>query len=277
MSDMELITRVEQLEGVLKVLRPDLHFPSTATLEQRLRWLEIVMEEIRAKNNHGVYAETLTEEKLRKLLHHTVYIKQDRITLMSLTADPASCAAGDQWFRSDLGKAKLAVDAVVANAKLLRREGDTIPAAEIASLDVSKITSGRFSMARMLDGTSGQVLTAQGAGVNPVYAAVSVAKPNLITLIDGTWAAQTGSPGGPYQDTNMVDVSGQGIAHVIFTGNGPGGSRYSHIYVDDTMICEVDSNVAYDRWVIFNTHLVVAVIIYYALNCSGGSVHGNYG
>ncbi len=168
---MELIERVEQLERELKALRPELHFPSTATLEQRLRWLEIVLEEMRAKDNHGVYAETLTEEKLRQLLHHTVYIKQDRITLMSLTADPASCAAGDEWFRSDLGKAKLAVDAVVANTKLLRREGDTIPAAEIASLDASKITTGRFGTAQMPDGTSGQVLTAQGVGVNPVYAA----------------------------------------------------------------------------------------------------------
>ncbi len=114
---MELLERAEQLERELKALRPELHFPSTATLEHRLRWLEIVMEEMRAKNNHGVYAETLDEEKLRKILAHTVYIKQDRITLMSLTADPASCVAGDMWFRSDLKNAKLAIDAVVANAK----------------------------------------------------------------------------------------------------------------------------------------------------------------
>ncbi len=171
---MELIERIQQLERELKALRPDLHFPSTATVEHRLRWLEIVLEETRARDNHGIYAETPSEEKLRQLLAHTVYIKQDRITLHSLTADPGSVVAGDMWFRSDLGKDKLAVDAVVANAKLLRREGDVIATAEVPSLDAAKITSGRFGVARMPDGTSGQVLTAQGGGVDPAYASVGV-------------------------------------------------------------------------------------------------------
>lgn len=122
MGDMELVERIVQLEQELKALRPDLHFPSTATLEQRLRWLEIVMEEMRAKDNHGVYAETPSEEKLQQILAHTVYIKPDRITLHSLTADPASCVGGDMWFRSDLKKGKLAEDAVVASAKLFPTE-----------------------------------------------------------------------------------------------------------------------------------------------------------
>ncbi len=121
---MELIERIQQLEREVKALRPELHFPSTAALEQRLRWLEIVFEEMRARDNHDVYAETPSEEKLRQILAHTVYIKRDRITLHGVTADPASCIAGDEWFRSDLGKAKLAVDSVVANAKALLREGD---------------------------------------------------------------------------------------------------------------------------------------------------------
>ncbi len=121
---MELIERIEQLERQARALRPELHFPSTAALEQRLRWLEIVFEEMRSTDSHSVYAETPSGEKLRQILAHTVYIKQDRITLHSLTADPASCVAGDEWFRSDLGKAKLAVDSVVANAKALLREGD---------------------------------------------------------------------------------------------------------------------------------------------------------
>ncbi len=114
----EVLERVARLEQGFEQLRPGLHFPSTATLEHRLRWLEIVMEEIRARDNHGVYAETPSEEKLKQLLAHTVYIKEDRITLKSLTADPASCVAGDIWFRSDLGKGKLAIDSVVANAVL---------------------------------------------------------------------------------------------------------------------------------------------------------------
>jgi hypothetical protein len=46
-------------------------------------------------------------------------------------------------------------------------------AADIPSLDASKITSGRFGMARMPDGTSGYYLKAQGSGVDPTYAAIS--------------------------------------------------------------------------------------------------------
>lgn len=45
--------------------------------------------------------------------------------------------------------------------------------ARIPGLAASKITSGRFGMARMPAGTSGQVLTAQGAGVDPAYAAAA--------------------------------------------------------------------------------------------------------
>jgi hypothetical protein len=43
-------------------------------------------------------------------------------------------------------------------------------AADIPSLDASKITSGRFGMARMPDGTSGYFLKAAGAGSDPAYA-----------------------------------------------------------------------------------------------------------
>ncbi len=48
-------------------------------------------------------------------------------------------------------------------------DGTPIAVAGVPNLDVAKITTGRFGMARMSDGTSGQVLTAQGAGNNPVY------------------------------------------------------------------------------------------------------------
>jgi len=43
-------------------------------------------------------------------------------------------------------------------------------AADIPNLDTSKITTGRFGMARMPDGTSGYFLKAAGAGSDPAYA-----------------------------------------------------------------------------------------------------------
>lgn len=53
-------------------------------------------------------------------------------------------------------------------------------AADIPNLDAAKITSGRFVAARLLDGTSGYFLEAQGAGVSPVYALLTATDiPNL--------------------------------------------------------------------------------------------------
>ena len=43
---MNLEERIRQLEEKIKELRPDLSFPSTATLEQRVRWMEIVVREL---------------------------------------------------------------------------------------------------------------------------------------------------------------------------------------------------------------------------------------
>ncbi len=51
----------------------------------------------------------------------------------------------------------------------LAADGTPIAVAGVPNLDAAKITSGRFGMARMPDGTSGQLLTAQGAGNNPAY------------------------------------------------------------------------------------------------------------
>jgi hypothetical protein len=45
----------------------------------------------------------------------------------------------------------------------------TLVAADIPNLDTSKITTGRFGMARMPDGTSGLPLKGAGAGVDPAY------------------------------------------------------------------------------------------------------------
>ncbi len=53
-------------------------------------------------------------------------------------------------------------------------DGSPIAVAGVPSLDAAKITTGRFGVARMPDGTSGYFLKAQGAGVDPAYAAVAV-------------------------------------------------------------------------------------------------------
>jgi hypothetical protein len=50
-----------------------------------------------------------------------------------------------------------------------------LAAADIPSLDTSKITTGRFTADRLLDGTSGYFLKAQGSGVNPLYALLTAA------------------------------------------------------------------------------------------------------
>lgn len=51
-------------------------------------------------------------------------------------------------------------------------DGSPIAVAGVPNLDVGKITTGRFGMVRMPDGTSGYFLKAQGTGVDPVYAIV---------------------------------------------------------------------------------------------------------
>ncbi len=52
--------------------------------------------------------------------------------------------------------------------------------------DASTITSGRFPMTRMPDGTSGLVLTAQGPGVDPAYATAPGVPSGLIAMWHGT-------------------------------------------------------------------------------------------
>ena len=70
----------------------------------------------------------------------------------------------------------------------LAADGSPIVVAGVPNLDVAKITTGRFGMARMPSGTSGQVLTAQGAGVDPAYSVVpappAVAGDNLVLSAD---------------------------------------------------------------------------------------------
>jgi len=83
-----------------------------------------------------------------------------------------------------------------ASGYFLKGQGTSDPvyalltAADIPSLDASKITSGRFPMARMPDGLAGRYLRAGGSGVDPAYAVPSFGE------ISGTITdAQHGSRG----------------------------------------------------------------------------------
>jgi len=80
----------------------------------------------------------------------------------------------------------------------LALDGSPIAVAGVPNLPASKITSERFGMPRMPDGTSGYVLTAQGAGVDPIYAA-------LPTIGKGIKASLTSSQSIP--DTTVTRIN----------------------------------------------------------------------
>jgi len=66
------------------------------------------------------------------------------------------------------------------NLVLAHKARHGLGGADEVSLDAGQITSGRFGMARMPDGTSEYVLTAQGVGVDPTYAPAPVPTGNDI-------------------------------------------------------------------------------------------------
>ncbi len=64
------------------------------------------------------------------------------------------------------------------------------------NLDATQITTGRLNIARLPDGTNGYVLTANGAGSNPAYAALPSDPIAINFIIDGGGAAiETGNKG----------------------------------------------------------------------------------
>jgi hypothetical protein len=81
----ELLERVNQLEQIVRALKPSLHVPSTATLEQRVRWLEMVMAEL-AKDN-GLKA-------LEELLGHSIIITGNEITFPDSTTQASAGLGG---------------------------------------------------------------------------------------------------------------------------------------------------------------------------------------
>jgi hypothetical protein len=96
--------------------------------------------------------------------------------------------------------------------------------ADEVSLAASQITSGRFGMARMPDGASGYVLTAQGGGADPVYAAAPGIPSGVIALWSGLianipsgWVLCDGNNGTP----NLLARFVEGVASA---GTNPGAT-----------------------------------------------------
>lgn len=67
----------------------------------------------------------------------------------------------------------------------LAADGTPIAVAGVPDLDTAKITTGRFGMPRMPDGPVDLVLTAQGAGVDPVYRQIILVQEIFIPVTVG--------------------------------------------------------------------------------------------
>lgn len=80
----------------------------------------------------------------------------------------------------------------------------------VPAIDVAKITSGRFGMPRMPDGTLGQVLTGQGAGVDPVYAAAGAGYPMKLKPAVPRWVLP-----GWYVESEAPIAAGEGFIFYI--------------------------------------------------------------
>jgi len=75
----------------------------------------------------------------------TTIILTDRITMSPLTANPATVATGDWWYRQDLGRPIFAIDTVVANSKT----GVIVPVVT-DDIDNLAVTSGKLADSAVL-------------------------------------------------------------------------------------------------------------------------------
>ena len=126
-------------------------------------------------------------------------------------------------------KGRLTVDFKLHAPKHESGEADEI------SLAASQITSGRFGMPRMPDGTSGQVLTAQGAGVDPAYAAPGVPSGliamwhGLIANIPSGWIICDGNNSTPNLLAKFVEGVATAATNPGTTGGATNKTSNSHI------------------------------------------------
>jgi len=107
----------------------------------------------------------------------------------------------------------------------LAADGSPIAVAGVPDLPATKITSLRFPMARMPDGTLNRALLAQGAGVDPVYGSVHQYDYNEgttdISTTSATWVTMMASFGvSVVQNRRFELIFGCGLN--VATANSPG-------------------------------------------------------
>ena len=96
--------------------------------------------------------------------------------------------------------------------------------------DASEITSGRFGMARMPDGTDGYVLTAKGAGIDPAYEAAGGGSGLIFTELAGAENHQVTNTN-TWEDWDLSAIVPAGAVAVLveiylqFNSNQVSGAR----------------------------------------------------
>jgi hypothetical protein len=164
-----------------------------------------------------------------------------------------SVPAGNLWLLGygDLGSLRIGGTEVITSARALQNL--TAPA--------SLITSGRFGMARMPDGTLNYLLLGQGAGVNPAYGAFSdtihgsrgsglhadshTRSHDHSLAADGSPIALAGVPTIPYTKTDFADqavktTSSPTFANLTVSGNIyalgiPSADKYDDLKIIDSI------------------------------------------
>jgi hypothetical protein len=147
-------------------------------------------------------------------------------------------------------KGRLTVDFKLHASKHAKGGADEV------SLAASQITSERFGMARIPDGTSGYYLKAQGAGVDPVYAAVSAVPSGLIAMWHGLianipsgWVICDGNNGTPNLLARFVEGVATAGTNPGATGGAISKTTTGHYHSAVTQSGLYTSPGVYDRFV----------------------------
>ena len=126
----------------------------------------------------------MPDQRISELIEKTTLADTDLMPMVDIEATPdetkkitganvkAQVLAGHKDLTTGVHGvgASIVCSEAIADSKITTHKGDA-SAHHTKTTSASEITSGRFGMPRMPDGTSGLVLTAQGTGADPVYAA----------------------------------------------------------------------------------------------------------